>query len=76
MIAKLLLTELVSISYLRLTFAQSLLFMFFNPLFWNLAGRAEYRSRLLTRLTGGRRRLACYLLAATIFSLGILRDVL
>ena len=76
MMAKQLLGELASIDYLRPTFVQSLLLMLFNPLFWNLAGRAEYRTRLLTRLTGGRRRLACYLLAVTIFSLGILRDFL
>ncbi|TIB93895.1 PEMT-domain-containing protein [Wallemia mellicola] len=37
----------------------------FNPLFWNI---------LLTKLAGGRPYLGCYLLAVTIFSLGILRD--
>jgi methylene-fatty-acyl-phospholipid synthase len=40
------------------------------------AARAEYRSKLLTRLAGNNPRLGCYLLAVTIFSLGIFRDSL
>ncbi|TIB68082.1 hypothetical protein E3P77_01261 [Wallemia ichthyophaga] len=43
----------------------------FNPLFWNIE---EYHNKLLTKLAGGRPYLGCYLLAFTIFSLGILRD--
>ncbi|TIA92036.1 hypothetical protein E3P89_01258 [Wallemia ichthyophaga] len=34
----------------------------------------EYHNKLLTKLAGGRPYLGCYLLAFTIFSLGILRD--
>ncbi|KAL1990667.1 hypothetical protein VTN49DRAFT_6506 [Thermomyces lanuginosus] len=45
----------------------------FNPIFWNIAARTEYNTRLLTKIfrspyTG------CYALGITIFSLGILRD--
>ncbi|WFD35516.1 hypothetical protein MCUN1_002374 [Malassezia cuniculi] len=50
----------------------------FNPLFWNIVAQnatdAEYRRHTITRALGGNRYLGCYLLALTIFSLGILRD--
>ncbi|KPM38391.1 hypothetical protein AK830_g8177 [Neonectria ditissima] len=46
----------------------------FNPLFWNIVARQEYRNKLLTNLFGGHSRAACYALAATIFSLGMVRD--
>ncbi|KAI9175799.1 Phosphatidyl-N-methylethanolamine N-methyltransferase [Blastocladiella emersonii ATCC 22665] len=48
----------------------------FNPTFWNIVARAEHRSQILTRLAGGSALAGCYALAATIFSLGILRDYL
>jgi len=48
----------------------------FNPIFWNVAGRVEYRSRALTKLAGNNAFRACTGFAATIFSLGILRDYL
>ncbi len=37
---------------------------------------AEYHNKLLTNLFGGQSRTACYALAATIFSLGMVRDFL
>ncbi|KAL2203005.1 phospholipid methyltransferase [Sarocladium strictum] len=46
----------------------------FNPLFWNIVARQEYNNKLLTNLFGGRSLTACYALAATIFSLGCVRD--
>ncbi|SPO05033.1 probable OPI3 - methylene-fatty-acyl-phospholipid synthase [Cephalotrichum gorgonifer] len=46
----------------------------FNPLFWNIVARQEYRTRILTRIFAGNSRAACYFLAATIFSLGLVRD--
>lgn len=36
----------------------------------------EYRTHFLTRLFGGNAQAACYFLAATIFSIGLLRDFL
>ncbi|KAL4975481.1 phospholipid methyltransferase-domain-containing protein [Aspergillus desertorum] len=45
----------------------------FNPIFWNIVARAEYRSHFLTRILGSPYR-GCYFLAVIIFSLGILRD--
>jgi phosphatidylethanolamine N-methyltransferase len=54
----------------------SLASVLFNPIFWNIAARAEYRSKVLTKLAGGNRLLGCYALAATIFTLGIIRDIL
>ncbi|KAI1827269.1 methylene-fatty-acyl-phospholipid synthase [Xylaria intraflava] len=46
----------------------------FNPLFWNIVARQEYRNKVLTKLFGGRSQVACYALAVTIFSLGLVRD--
>jgi len=50
--------------------------MVFNPTFWNIVARAEYKSHILTRLAGGNAYFGCYILAATIFGLGIFRDFL
>ncbi|GAA5992312.1 hypothetical protein JCM5350_000811 [Sporobolomyces pararoseus] len=46
----------------------------FNPLFWNIVARQEYKNKLLTKLALGKPYLGCYGLAFTIFTLGILRD--
>lgn len=46
----------------------------FNPLYWNTVAQNEYRNKTITKLLGGRRYLGCYLLGASIFLLGILRD--
>ncbi|TQV97518.1 hypothetical protein V2A60_006727 [Cordyceps javanica] len=46
----------------------------FNPLFWNIVARQEYRNKILTNLFGGNRTVANYALAGTIFSIGLLRD--
>ncbi|OBT69343.1 hypothetical protein VE03_01066 [Pseudogymnoascus sp. 23342-1-I1] len=48
----------------------------FNPIYWNTVARQEYHNKVLTKLAGGNARLGCYLLAASIFSLGIFRDYL
>ncbi|SMQ46288.1 unnamed protein product [Zymoseptoria tritici ST99CH_3D7] len=48
----------------------------FNPTFWNLTARNEYRNKTLTKIFGGNPYYGCYALAVTIFSLGIFRDVL
>lgn len=45
----------------------------FNPIFWNIVARAEYRNHFLTRIFGSP-YYGCYFLAFAIFSLGILRD--
>jgi len=47
-----------------------------SELYQSDSARAEYHNKLLTRLFGGRSQLACYFLAATIFGLGIVRDLL
>ncbi|GAA5865054.1 hypothetical protein JCM8547_007696 [Rhodosporidiobolus lusitaniae] len=46
----------------------------FNPLFWNIIARQEYKNKILTKLAFGRPYWGCYMLAVTIFSLGIIRD--
>ncbi|KAI0377050.1 phospholipid methyltransferase [Hypomontagnella monticulosa] len=48
----------------------------FNPLFWNIVARQEYHHKILTKLFGGRSQTACYGLALTIFSIGLVRDFL
>uniref|UniRef100_A0A0L0NV64 Phosphatidyl-N-methylethanolamine N-methyltransferase n=1 Tax=Candidozyma auris TaxID=498019 RepID=A0A0L0NV64_CANAR len=45
----------------------------FNPIFWNVVARLEHKTHFLTKATGNAYR-GCYLLAFTIFSLGIFRD--
>ncbi|KAI9928529.1 hypothetical protein ASPWEDRAFT_148973 [Aspergillus wentii DTO 134E9] len=45
----------------------------FNPIFWNIVARAEYRKHYLTRIFGSPYN-GCYFLAFTIFTLGIARD--
>lgn len=55
-------------------FQYSIAFILFNPIFWNVVARLEYKTHLLTKLTGSAKA-GCYLLAATIFSLGVGRDL-
>ncbi|TPX57354.1 hypothetical protein SpCBS45565_g08232 [Spizellomyces sp. 'palustris'] len=47
----------------------------FNPTMWNIVARNEYRRYTITRMVGSPLR-GCYLLAFTIFTLGLLRDYL
>ncbi|KAG0034326.1 Phosphatidyl-N-methylethanolamine N-methyltransferase [Podila clonocystis] len=48
--------------------------IFFNPTFWNIVARKEYRSKFITRMFNGNGLYGCYALAATIFVLGLVRD--
>ncbi|KAF9909172.1 Phosphatidyl-N-methylethanolamine N-methyltransferase [Lobosporangium transversale] len=48
----------------------------FNPTFWNIVARKEYRSKFITRLFNGNSLYGCYALAATIFTLGLIRDAI
>lgn len=45
----------------------------FNPIFWNIVARLQHKTHFLSKLAGGAYN-GCYLLAFTIFSLGIYRD--
>ncbi|KAJ1508324.1 Phosphatidyl-N-methylethanolamine N-methyltransferase [Coelomomyces lativittatus] len=47
----------------------------FNPLFWNIVARRENKTQFLSKFIGNKYT-ACYVLAATIFLLGIFRDYL
>lgn len=47
----------------------------FNPTFWNIVARKEYRTRFMTRAFGSAQT-GCYVLAAAIFGLGLVRDFL
>ncbi|EMF16670.1 phospholipid methyltransferase [Sphaerulina musiva SO2202] len=58
------------------TFWISAASIIFNPTFWNLAARSEYRNKTITKLAGGKPLYGCYALAVTIFSIGIIRDAL
>jgi phosphatidylethanolamine N-methyltransferase len=42
----------------------------------SIVARQEYHNKLLTKLFGGNSKAACYALAATIFSLGMVRDLI
>jgi len=48
----------------------------FNPLFWNIVAQNEYRHKSITKIVGGNVYTGCYVLAVTIFSLGMVRDSL
>ncbi|GHJ89061.1 hypothetical protein NliqN6_5463 [Naganishia liquefaciens] len=47
----------------------------FNPVFWNTVARNEYRNKSMTKMFGGPYN-GTYVLAITIFSLGIIRDLI
>ncbi|KAI8588387.1 phospholipid methyltransferase-domain-containing protein [Geranomyces variabilis] len=47
----------------------------FNPTMWNIVARNEHKRHTIRRLVGSPVR-GCYLLAFTIFTLGLLRDYL
>lgn len=46
----------------------------FNPLYWNTVAQNEYRNKTLTKILGNKPYVGCYVLGASIFLLGILRD--
>jgi len=52
----------------------SLFAIAFNPTYWNLVARNEHRNKTLTNIFGP--RYGCYVLALTIFGLGLVRDAL
>jgi len=48
----------------------------FNPLFWNVIARLEFKTHFGTKLFGGNSKIACSVSAVIIFLLGITRDLL
>ena len=64
---------LVDFSHLDTIF-KSALIIFLCPLIWNILARLEYYTKFLTKLCGGNRYLACYLLAAWIIGFSFYRD--
>ncbi|KAL6940561.1 hypothetical protein ACO0QE_004468 [Hanseniaspora vineae] len=44
-----------------------------NPTIWNVVARLEYKHKIFSKITGSPKR-ACYGLAITIFTLGLIRD--
>jgi phosphatidylethanolamine N-methyltransferase len=46
----------------------------FNPVFWNIVARLEYKTHTLTRIFCGSAKIGCYFLAIVIFGLAIVRD--
>ncbi|SMN19351.1 similar to Saccharomyces cerevisiae YJR073C OPI3 Phospholipid methyltransferase (methylene-fatty-acyl-phospholipid synthase) [Maudiozyma saulgeensis] len=56
-------------TYLR----YSLIWVAFNPIFWNIVARLEYNTHFLTKIAGSAKA-GCYTLAVIIFTLGIGRD--
>lgn len=45
----------------------------FNPMFWNLSARLEYRTQILSKVFGSA-KVACYVLAAVTFCIGLTRN--
>ncbi|KAK3840815.1 MAG: phospholipid methyltransferase-domain-containing protein [Linnemannia gamsii] len=45
----------------------------FNPLFWNILARREYRTKFITKMFKGNSYYGCYALAAVILSLSAVR---
>jgi len=45
----------------------------FNPMFWNLSARLEYRTKFLSRVFGSA-KVGCYVLAAITFIIGMTRN--
>ncbi|KAK4654634.1 Phosphatidyl-N-methylethanolamine N-methyltransferase [Podospora pseudocomata] len=71
-----LLTEFVDyVDFNQRSFFISAAAIAFNPTFWNIVARKEYRDHFITRAFGSAQK-GCYALAATIFSLGLVRDFL
>ncbi|CDK26507.1 unnamed protein product [Kuraishia capsulata CBS 1993] len=64
------------VDFSKTSFQIALVSIAFNPTFWNIAARVEYKTHLLTKLALGKPKLGCYLLAIIIFSIGLLRDFL
>ncbi|KAI8970102.1 phospholipid methyltransferase-domain-containing protein [Mycotypha africana] len=67
-------SQLIDLSQPTLYFA--IAHILFNPVFWNIVARAEYKTKILTKLAGGDPYKGTYFLAATIFTLGLTRDYL
>lgn len=67
--------ELVSKIDFDRNYLITLAWIAFNPIFWNIVARTEYKTKFLTKFTGSAKK-GCYLLAVTIFSLGIGRDLM
>lgn len=64
---------LSSIDFCEPTLQIALFFVILNPLFWNTCSRLEFYTHIFTKLAGSR-RIACYIHAATIFALGMVRS--
>ena len=50
--------------------------IFLNPFLWNVIGQFEYRTKKITKLFKGNKKLAVYIIAIIIFSLGLSRNYL
>ncbi|KAG4103512.1 phospholipid methyltransferase [Neocallimastix lanati (nom. inval.)] len=63
------------VNYTHPDFIISACSIIFNPLFWNIVARNEYRNKTLTKIFKSPKK-GCYFLAFVIFTLGIVRDLL
>ncbi|ORX50649.1 phospholipid methyltransferase [Piromyces finnis] len=63
------------VDYTNIYFILSASSIIFNPLFWNIVARNEYRNKTLTKIFKSPKN-GCYFLAFVIFTLGIVRDLL
>lgn len=64
------------INYKQPLFWAAVVHVIFNPIFWNVAGRLENKTQLISRLCGNSKERGCYMLAFITFTLGLTRDYL
>lgn len=64
---------LETVNYQDAALKIALFFVAFNPIYWNIVARLEYSTHFLTKIAGSANR-GCYVLALSIFCLGIARD--
>lgn len=64
------------INYKQPIFWAAVLHVIFNPIFWNVVGRLENKTQLVSRLCGNSKYKGCYLFAFITFTLGLTRDYL
>ena len=64
-----------SVLWIDVPLARAMVYTLLAPVVWNALARLEYYTRVMSRACGGRRRLACALLAVWIVSFSLYRDV-
>jgi hypothetical protein len=67
--------ESFSVLFTEVNFVKAAFCIIWNPLYWNVVARWEFRTHNITKMFGSP-LLGCYALATTIFLLGLYREQL